>query len=334
MIHKRIGIILGLFCFMLAFGTAGYMILEKWNFSDAVYMTVITLSTVGYKEIFELSPAGKWFTIALIAGGISVLAVALGMFTSLVLEGDLGNYLRRRKMFKNIKKLKDHIIICGLSDLGKEIIRNLSNTDNEFIVIENSADKIQAALKGGDKFMYIQGDARERAVLQKAAIERASTLITCLGDDSFNLFVVITARELNPDINILSEAIDEKVKNKLRRAGSDYVISPTQIGGSRMAKVATNPSVVSFLDILTSGGDREMQLNAVVIEEKSAAVQKSLEEMQIPKNTGLIVIAVKKKDTGTYIYNPSSKTVLNAGDEILVLGTSGNIKKLKEYINQ
>ncbi|MDA3793500.1 MAG: potassium channel protein [Elusimicrobia bacterium] len=332
MIFKRIIIIILLLFSMVFLGTTGYMILENWKFTDALYMTVITLSTVGYKEIYELSEPGKWFTITLIAGGISVLAVVLGMFTSLILEGDLRNYLRRRKMFKNIKKLKDHIIICGLSDLGKEIMRNLSEKGHKFIVIENSEEKIQNALNSGIDFLYIKGDARESLVLEEAAIQKAATLITCLGEDSFNLFVVITARELNPSLNILAEAIDEKVKNKLKRAGSDYVISPTRIGASRMASVATNSTVVSFLDIMTSGGDREMQLNAIKIEKESNVISKTLGEIQIPKNTGLIVISVKKHEAGNYIYNPSSKTVLNPGDEILVLGGVGNIKKLKEFI--
>ncbi len=152
------------------------------------------------------------------------------MVTSLVLEGGPVNYLRRRKIFKNIKKLKDHIIICGLLDLGKDVMRNFADEGNQFIVIENSKERIQNAINGGFDFLYIKGDARESLVLEEASIPKTSTLITCLGDDSFNLFVVITARELNSSLNILTEAIDEKVKDKLRRAGSNYIISPTRIG--------------------------------------------------------------------------------------------------------
>jgi len=332
MIFKRFLIVFILIAAVLATGVVGYMAIEDWNLLDSLYMSVITLSTVGYKEVGELSTVGKIFTIGLIAGGIVVITTAVGMFTTLVLEGELGVYIRRRQMEKKIKSLKNHIIICGLGELGEEVIRNLRESEEKFIVIENSEEEINKVRKTLGDFPYIQDDSRELSALESANIKEAKTLITCLGSDSQNLFVVITAREANPSLTIVSEAIDRGVREKLRRAGGDYIISPTQIGGTRMASVATKPAVVSFLDVITSGIGKELHLESFTIGEDSEVADKTLGEVKIPQKTGLIVLSVKKKQSDQFIYNPSSQTKIGPGDEIIVMGQPENINKLKEYI--
>lgn len=314
-------------------GIIGYSVIEKWDLLDSLYMTIITLSTVGYEEVKDLSTAGRWFTIALICGGISVMTIVFAMFTTLILEGDLGDYLRRRKMEKKLKTQKGHIIVCGLGELGEEVIKNLKNMDERFVVIENSQEEIDRVMISQGEFVYILGDAREENILEKANIKQAKTLITCVGADSQNLFVVITAKEANPSLVVVTEAIDPSVKEKLRRAGSDYIISPSQIGGARMASVATRPAVVSFLDVVASGGDADLHIESVPIGKQSSIAGMTLAEAMIPKQTGLIIISIKKNQTQQFIYNPSSQTILEPGDEIIVLGQPDNLLKLKEYID-
>lgn len=332
MIFKRIFIVFLLIILVLSVGVIGYMTLEDLSFLDALYMSVITISTVGYKEVKELSITGKWFTIAMIIGGISVITVAFAMFSTLILEGEVGYYIRRRQMEKKIKSLKGHILICGLGELGEEVVRNLKNINKKFVVIENSHDEIERMLKVIGEFLYITGDATDLNILESANIKNAATLITCVGSDSQNLFVVITAREANPGLTIVTEAIDRNVKEKLRRAGGDYIISPSQIGGLRMASVATKPNIVSFLDVITTGGEKDLHVESILINEKSPVVSKVLAEAQIPKKTGLIIISIKKKESGQFIYNPSSQTRLDPGDEIMVLGLPENLEKLKGYL--
>lgn len=332
MIFRRLVIVFLLIVLVLTAGVIGYMTLEDLNFLDALYMSVITISTVGYKEVKELSTSGRWFTIAMIMGGISVITIAFAMFSTLVLKGEVGYYLRRRQMEKKIKSLKSHIIICGLGEIGEEVVRNLKNSNKKFVVIENSQDEIDRVQITVGEYFCVTGDATELNILENANIKQAHTLITCVGSDSQNLFVVITAREANPGLRIVTEAIDRHVKEKLRRAGADYIISPSQIGGTRMASVATMPNVVSFLDIITSGGEKDLHLESVSISEKSAVATMTLAQAQIPQRTGLIVISVKKEETGQFIYNPSSKTRLDPGDEIIVMGEPESITKLKSYI--
>ncbi len=332
MIIKRFIIIILLIAVVLTAGVIGYMTLENLNFLDSLYMSVITLSTVGYKEIQEFSISGKWFTIALIGGGISVIAIAFAMFSNLILEGEVGYYWRRRQMDKKINSLKDHIILCGLGELGEEVVRNLKVSRKKFVVIENSQECIDRAQRALGEFLYITDDATQLGILERANVKQARTLITCLGSDSNNLFVVITAREANPELTIVTEAIVRNVKEKLRRAGGDYIISPNQIGGTRMASVATKPAVVSFLDIITFSGEKDLNIESVPVSEKSNVAYKTLTEAEIPQHTGLIIISIKKKETEQFIYNPSSGTKLAPGDEIIVLGPPENIAKLKGYI--
>ncbi|MFC2061901.1 potassium channel family protein [Elusimicrobiota bacterium] len=331
MIFKRFLIIFFLVLMVITAGVIGYSTLENWNFLDSLYMSVITLSTVGYKEVSQLSPAGQWFTIGLIGCGICIITIALAMFSTLILEGDIGHYLRRRHMDKKIGTLKEHIIVCGLGDLGIEVIRNLKNSKVKYVVVESSLEEVERVQLTIGEFIYVLGDAKELSILEKANIKQARTLITCLGADSYNLFVVITAKEANPSLTVVTEAIDVNVKEKLRRAGSDYIISPSQIGGTRMASVATQPAVVSFLDVITSGGDMDLHIESIRIKEKSPVASKTLAEAKIPQETGLIIISVRKKNIDQFIYNPSSQTVLEPGDEVIVLGQPDSLSKLKNY---
>ncbi|MFC2048973.1 potassium channel family protein [Elusimicrobiota bacterium] len=332
MIFKRFLIVFILVLIVLTAGVVGYSTIEKWSFLDSLYMSVITLSSVGYKEVQQLTPAGKWFTMSLIISGLSIMTIAFAMFTTLVLEGKWGHYIRRRQMEKKIKSLKDHIIVCGLGELGEEVIRNLEKSREKYVVVELSSKKIEMAQISMGEFPFMVGDARELSILEKVNIKNAKTLITCLGADSQNLFVVITAKEANRALTIVTEAIDMNVKEKLRRVGSDYIISPSQIGGSRMASVATRPAVVSFLDVITESGERDLHIESVPITEKSFVSDKTLAQAQIPQQTGMIIISVRKKQADKFIFNPSSQTQLEPGDEIIVLGQFEDLARLKSYI--
>lgn len=331
MIFRRFMIIILLVVAVLIIGITGYMAIEGLSFIDALYMSVITVSTVGFDEVKELSFQGRLFTIAMIICGISIVTFAFAMFSTLIMQGEMGYYIRRKKMDKKLKAMNNHIIVCGLGELGEEVVRNLIKHKKKFVVIDNSIEEINRVENIYGEFVHIVGDATELVVLESSGVRTAKTLITCLGSDSDNLLVVFTAKDLNSSLTVVAEAIDRNIKDKLKRAGSDHIISPSQIGGTRMASVAVKPAVVSFLDIVTSSGEKELQIESVAIKTKSKVANMSLFEAKIPQRTGLIVISIRKSKTGDLIYNPSSKTILEPEDEIIVLGQQENISALKHY---
>ena len=331
--NRRFFTILFAAVFVVAVGTGGYVILEKWNILDALYMTAITLSSIGYGEVHPLSPTGKIFTIILIVFGFSLVAGIVGLFTSLILKGEVGNIIRRQKMSDAIKKMKGHHIICGLSHVGEAIVEEFSHARQKFLVIEKNEKNIEKVRKNFEGLNYIVGDATQDDVLLEAGVERADTILSCLNDDSLNLYVVISVKSLNPKIKIVAEAIEETSAAKLKRAGANYVVLPQRIGGLRMASTALRPNVVSFLDIMLKESEGEWRIEETTVPAKSPFLNCTLAESQISKNTGLVVIAMKKSYTGKFIYNPAASTVLEENDKILVLGNPEKLERLSKYIS-
>jgi len=319
--------------FVVAAGTGGYVILEKWNVLDALYMTTITLSSIGYGEVHPLSPTGKIFTIILIAFGFSLVAGIVGFFTSLLLKGEVGNIIRRQKMNDVIKKMKGHHIICGLSPVGEAIVEEFSYARQKFVVVEKDEENIEKVKKNFEGLNYIVGDAGQDDILQDAGVERAKTILSCLNDDSLNLYVVISAKSLNPEIQIVAEAIEETSAAKLRRAGASYVVLPQRIGGLRMASTALRPNVVSFLDIMLKEGEGEWRIEEATVPAKSPFLNYTLAKSRISQNTGLVVIAMKKARIGKFIYNPAASTLLEENDKIVVLGNPEKLERLNRYIS-
>lgn len=311
-------------------GIFGYMVIEGWSVFDALYMTIITISTVGFGETKELSPTGRIFTIVLIVFGLGVVGYITGMFASFIVEGELRNALKGQQMDRLIAKLKNHIIVCGCGRTGNEVIEELDRSKEKFLVIEKELERLNLL---PESILLLQGDATDEKVLIQANVEEAKGLITTLPSDADNVFVTLTARGLNPDIKIVSKAAEESSGQKLLRAGADKVILPAHIGGRRMASILLRPDVVDFLDVMMHGEDITLRLEQVTIPEYSAMVGKSIIECRIREQTGAMVIGLRHKKETVQISPPANKP-LQVNDTLIVLGREDTLDRLKELVNK
>lgn len=320
--------------FVVISGTIGYMIIEHYTIIDALYMTVITMATVGFREIAELSVTGKIFTIFLILGSFGIFGYVVTMVTRFVVDGVFTHFYKDNKVKKKINKLEDHIVICGFGRNGKQAAKNLHDHNENFLIIEKDPDVI-TYLRDYTEYLYIEGDSTQEEVLEMANIESARALISALPVDADNLFVVLTARQINPDLLIISRASDDNSDIKLKRAGATNVIMPDKIGGARMARLVTDPDVVEFLEYVIM----EPLRSKVKIEEiscKSLAncfANRSIRELDVANKTGANIIGLKNGNKD-YLINPPADTLLTADDQIFVLGTRSEITALKELISK
>ncbi|RPI35450.1 MAG: potassium channel protein [Nitrospiraceae bacterium] len=301
------------------------MLIEGWSLLDSLYMTIITLASVGYKEIHDLSTDGKIFTIILIIGGVGTVAYALTAGARIILEGELQDVFGRKRLEKKIKELKDHYIICGYGRMGKIICRELKEKNRKFLVIE----KIPVTLSDKEDMLLIQGDATRDEVLNKAGIEKAKGLVSVLPTDAENLFVVLSARGLNPYLSIVARASDEGSEQKLLRAGADKVVSPYYIGGLRIAHTVLKPAVVDFIEFATKSGNIDLQMEEVGIQEASRLSGLTLDECGIGRELGIIIVAIKKADGGLK-FNPTFRSAIHAGDTLIALGETSKLKILED----
>jgi len=309
-------------------GTSGYMFLEEMTFLDALYMTVITVSTVGFKEVAELDPPGKLFTMVIIICGLGLVAYAFSSFFSFILEGEFKNIVRRRRMEKQINRMKDHYILCGAGQTGQSVIERFQRSRVPFIVVEKHEEKVEELIEQGN-LAYL-GDATHEETLEKVNIKEAKGLVSCLSNDADNVFTVLTARGMNNDLRIVSRAIEKNAHSKLLKAGANNTISPNELGGTRMASLLLRPAVVSFLDIITHVDEMTLDLEEVQLCERSDLPGKTLKEARIPERTGLIVLAIKKQDEEILRFNPGPQEKLEAADKMLVLGMEEQVDKLRK----
>ncbi len=323
--YKKAYIMIVLLFILIFIGALGYMLIEDLGFIDSIYMTVITVSTVGFREVRDLSVEGKLFTILLIFSGLFIAAYAVTVVSSFIIEGEFSYILRRRIMVKSIEKLKKHYIICGAGDTGHYIIDQFIKRKVSYVVIESDPAKVDQVIEKGG--LAIVGDATTEEGLEKAGVDRAVGLLCCLSNDADNVFTVLTAREMNPDLYIISRAIDDKADLKLFKAGADKTVSPNEIGGVRMASLILRPAVVSFLDVITRAGKVTIDLEEVLIREESLLEGMRLAEARIPERTGLIVLAVKTSE-GEMIINPGSDLKLSATDALIVIGKEDQVENL------
>lgn len=330
---KRVIMLVGLIALVFSFGTIGYMIIEKWSFIESLFMTAITISTVGYTIPEEISNAGKIFSMILILSGISIVLYGISSITSILLEGDFQKYLAMRRRSKMIEKMKDHHIIVGVGRTGRHIISEFLRSGESFVVIDIDEEKIKHLETLFNKnFPYIVGDASDEDTLVKAGVERAKSLITTLPDDTKNVFVVLSARTMNPMLNIISRASDTSAMRKLLYAGVTSVVTISEIAGVRMAMMAINPDLISFLDVVTFSGEKNLRMELIRIPEKSPIIGKTLAELRIPQRTGLIIISMRKN--GNYIFNPKGDTKVEAGNSMVVLGDIEGVNKMKEIVEK
>jgi voltage-gated potassium channel len=320
-------ILISLWCI----GTVGYVVIDDYNWFDAFYMTVITVSTVGYGEVEPLSNAGKIFTTILIMSSFGTFAYAISGITKFVIQGEFNQFIKNRKLNATIEKLTDHVIICGYGRNGRQAAQVLKKHNKRFVVIEKSED-ITKSFNHKYNDLVLSGDSTQDDILLKAGILNASALITTLPVDADNLFIVLTARNLNKNLTIISRASDDNSDTKLKIAGANNVIMPDKVGGAHMASLVMKPDVIEFIDYMTAVGNEKMSLEEIVFSNVSDDYKsKTLKELQIRNIFGANIIGFKTVE-GEYIVNPSAETQLLPNSKLFVLGTPEQIKSLKELL--
>lgn len=327
------------FCTIILIGTIGYRTLEGWSWSDSAYMTVITLTAVGYEEVHPLSNPGRAFTGFILFGGITGLGLWFAFLTSFIVELDLGRALRRRRTLNKVGKMKNHVIICGSGRTGSQVVEELLMAGESFVVIERDPDKARELQDLLPDLAVIEGDATLDHTLEDAGIKEARGLIACLSADPDNVFLCLSARHQRSDMEIVARAYEEETVPKLFRAGANHVVSPNASGAIRMASYMLRPVVVSFLDVATRNPDVTLRMEQETVSRKSPHVGKTLADIKLPQYTGLIVIGIRKrnppnaKEEFNYVFNPQADTVIEAGDIMIVLGKPEQIDQLRKFLN-
>jgi voltage-gated potassium channel len=313
-------------------GTIGYMVIDNYTFFDAFYMTIITVATVGYGEVAPLSQAGKLFTAFLIITSFGTFAYAVSSITKFVIDGEFNEFFKNRKLNATIDKISDHVIICGYGRNGRQAAQVLKKHNKRFVVIENSA-ALTSTLNHKFSELVITGDSTQDEVLIKAGILRAKAIITTLPVDADNLFIVLSARNLNKNLTIISRASEDNSDTKLKIAGANNVIMPDKVGGAHMASLVMKPDVMEFIDHITAEGGDNISLEEISFERIPDELKnKTLKDLEIRNRSGANIIGYKTAK-GEYIINPSADTLVIPDSKLFVLGTSEQIAALKKILS-
>jgi voltage-gated potassium channel len=314
---------------IVAVGILGYVFIEKWNVLDSVYMVVLTLSTVGFEEVHPLSPAGKIFTIVIIVGGVGSAIYAAGQIAEIIVAGEMTGYRKRKSMDKKLREIKDHYLICGFGRVGHQVAQMFEARQVPFVVIDTKKET-REELEAKDIPVLI-GDATEDTVLTAAGIDRAKGLIACSDSDVSNVYITLSARQLNAGLYIVARASLKETEKKLTMAGANRVISPYYISGVRMAAMATKPVAVDFLDLVTHGGLVDFSLFQIAIPVGSPLDRKSIAEADIRNISGALVLAIRKAD-GTFDLQPKDTSQIEANDVLVVLATQEQFEVLQGMV--
>jgi voltage-gated potassium channel len=314
---------LALFAAVFAGGTLGYVLIEGWSAWDAFYMTVITVTTVGYREVHPLSRPGEVFTVALLVTGVGILFYAVTLFVARVVESGLSHRWEERRRTRMIQELANHYIVCGYGRIGRIIVEELKRQRVPFVVIERSGDLVHAVIEAGD--LAVTADASDEDVLRRVHVERARGLIAAVGTDAENVYTVLTARLLRPDLFIISRAETDEAVSKLKQAGANRVISPYRIGGQHIAHTALRPAVVDFVQLATSSTSLELAMEQVRVSAGAPMAGRSLVEANVRQRFGVIVVAVQRGQKTEF--NPDPEARLEIGDELLVIGAPDSLKR-------
>lgn len=328
---RRLKISLVVLLLLLTIGTAGYMLIEGWRLLDAIYMTVITLATIGFKEVHDLTDQGKLFTMILIVVGVSTLGYLVSSAAQLMFEGQIQRIIGRKKVEKKIGALKDHYIICGFGRIGSMICRELAANAVPFVVLENNTEVLERI--DDSRYLWMKGDATQDDTLIQAGIQQALGLVSVVTSDSENVYITLTARGLNPDLYILARSGEEGTELKLKRAGANKVVSPYAIGGMRMAQSILRPNVVDFIEIATASEHLDLQMEEISIPHDSDFAGHTLVSSEFRKETGVIIVGIKKSH-GHMIFNPNPHDSLDEGDTLIVLGDPTSVNKLEALVKQ
>jgi voltage-gated potassium channel len=313
---------------LIVVGVLGYMVIERYTLMDALYMTVITLTTVGYGEVQPLTDAGRVFTMLLLILGVGTLAYGISNLVEYVMTGSVSGRLARRRMNNRIEGLTNHVIICGYGRVGRSAALSLQQNDRPALVIEK--DELNASLAREEGSLVLVGDASRDDILREGGVERAAGMLVCAGDDTLNLFVVLSARALNPQLHIVARSIDPENESKMRLAGADRVVSPYRIGGRHMANIMIRPHVTDFFDVVTLENGQELWVEELLIREGSRLAGRTLGETDMRRKTGATVVALNRRATDSAIM-PDASTLLEMGDEMIVMGTREQLSLLETW---
>jgi len=315
---------------LVGLGTAGYMVIEDWTVLDAIYMTVITLSTIGYGEVNPVSQTGRIFTLILIVMGVGFVLYVIGNVVQFLVEGRIRLVLGRHKLDRQIGQLNNHFIVCGYGRMGRALCRYLTQKNLTFVVVEKNEDRIP--VMNTDHILYIAGDATIEDNLRKAGLKRASNLITALGTDADNVFLVLLAKGLNPNIYVVARASQNASKKPLYTAGANVVVSPFDVGARRMAHAVLRPNVIRFLEFAFADEDTDIHIEEIAVAESSRFVGVSLQESGIRQDYNLMIISIVKVD-GEMHFNPSADTTIKSGEKVIAVGSIDNLSKLEKALN-
>jgi voltage-gated potassium channel len=315
-------------------GIIGYMVIEKFNFIEAIYMTTISVTTAGFTEVRPLTDAGRIFTIFLLITSWASFAFVITRITQYFISGEITQYFKTRRNMKAIDNMNRHVIICGYGRNGHQAAQTLGYHNYNYVIIENDEEMMEKALLEEPELVYVSGDATDDDVLKKAGIEKAIALITTLPIDAHNVFIVLSARSLNPKIQIISRASDHSAYPKLVKAGADSVIMPDRIGGTHMATLVTKPDVIEFIDYLSGQEGEAIFIESVSYQKLPTNIRdKPLRDIMAWKKTGVNCIGIKNSD-GKFIINPPETTIIGDGMKVLVLGTKQQIQEMKGNIGE
>jgi voltage-gated potassium channel len=310
----------------LLIGTVGFTVIEGYPVFDAFYMTLTTMTTVGYMEVHALSRAGRIFNTFVIAIGTTTLFMSIGLMTQFIIEMELGDVLGKRRNKRMIEKLNDHFIICGFGRVGRGAAAELQHSGVPFVVIDRDPERVERAMMAG--MLAANADSTRDETLRQVGIDRARGLVAALATDADNLFVLLSAKGLNPKIFVAARAAEEGAEEKMRRAGADAVFAPYAITGHRLAQSLLRPHVVQFLDFTTKEIGEDVAIEQVRMSESSRMVAKSLREMQLGREYNVIVMGIRQAD-GKMLFNPTADTTVNAGEYLIVMGRQENLQAIE-----
>ena len=328
---RRVAFIGGVILLVLAAGTTGFVVIERYPVFDAFYMTLTTMATVGYGEIHPLSQPGRIFNSFLIFFGVSVMFLAIGSMTQILIELELGEFFDKRRIKRMIDKMQNHFIICGFGRVGRGAAEELAQAGVPFVVIDRDEGRVESAIKAG--MSALMADSTRDETLRAAGVTRARGLVAALGTDADNLFVILSAKTLNPLLNLAARVAEEEAEQKLLRAGADAVFAPYSITGHRLVQALLRPHVFQFLDFTTKGLGLDVAIEQVRVAEHSEVDSKSLGQMQVRRDLGVVVLAIRKADSRME-FNPPADAEIQGGDYLIVMGEPANLRKLEHLLTE
>lgn len=307
-------------------GTIGYMVIEGQSALNAFYMTAITVTTVGFREAFDLSPPGQLFTIVLAFGGVGVILLIASEFARAMLDTDIRRMIGIRRDLTMIKKLSNHIVVLGYGRMGRAVVEVLRERGVSFAVVDLDSERVHDLEE--EHQAVVRGDATQDGVLRAVGVARAGTLITCLADDAHNVYAILLAKQINPEITVIARAVEDGAEERLRLAGADRVLNPYRVGGTRLAITALKPTVTDFIDASLSGSSIELELAEVVVHPSSDLAGKTLAGAEVRQRFGIIVVALKRGEESTF--NPGPHERIEAGDVLVALGPLQALESIEQ----